>query len=55
MCGIAGAINFRLPYPKVKQLMFHRGPDAQNSFYKDNVDFYHFRLSILDIGGGVQP
>ncbi|MFM2360022.1 MAG: hypothetical protein RLY16_2015, partial [Bacteroidota bacterium] len=40
---------------KVKQLMFHRGPDAQNSFYKDNVDFYHFRLSILDIGGGVQP
>jgi asparagine synthase (glutamine-hydrolysing) len=35
--------------------MFHRGPDEQNAFGADNVDMYHLRLSILDIGGGKQP
>ena len=35
--------------------MHHRGPDEQNSFIADNVDLYHLRLSILDIGGGKQP
>ncbi len=35
--------------------MYHRGPDEQSSFVCDNVDLYHLRLSILDIGGGKQP
>ena len=35
--------------------MFHRGPDEQNGFAIDNIDFYHLRLAILDIGGGKQP
>ena len=35
--------------------MFHRGPDAQKEFRHDNVHLYHFRLSILDLVGGVQP
>jgi asparagine synthase (glutamine-hydrolysing) len=55
MCGIAGAINFNLPYQQLNQAMFHRGPDAQNAYKVDNIDLYHFRLSILDLVGGVQP
>lgn len=55
MCGIAGAVNFRLSYPTINDSMLHRGPDEQHSFISDNVDFYHLRLSILDIAGGTQP
>jgi asparagine synthase (glutamine-hydrolysing) len=55
MCGIAGAVNFKLSYQQVNEYMFHRGPDEQRGFTADNVDFYHLRLSILDISGGKQP
>lgn len=55
MCGIAGAVNFKIDQGKVNQHMLHRGPDEQNGFISDNVHFYHLRLSILDIGGGRQP
>ncbi len=55
MCGIAGSVNFKLSYETIRQQMFHRGPDEQNSFTTDNIDLYHLRLSILDIGGGKQP
>ena len=55
MCGIAGAINFKLAYNSINAAMIHRGPDAQNGFCTRNVDLYHLRLSIMDIGGGAQP
>jgi asparagine synthase (glutamine-hydrolysing) len=55
MCGIAGALNFKLPYQTINGCMLHRGPDEQNGFAVDNIDFYHLRLSILDISGGKQP
>lgn len=55
MCGIAGAINFKLSYQLVNKSLFHRGPDEQNAFASDNVDLYHLRLSIMDITGGGQP
>ncbi len=55
MCGIAGSINFKLSYRDIDQNMFHRGPDEQAGFMIDNIDLYHLRLSILDIGGGRQP
>ena len=55
MCGIVGAVNFKIDHARVNQYMFHRGPDEQNGFTEDNVDFYHLRLSILDIDGGKQP
>jgi asparagine synthase (glutamine-hydrolysing) len=55
MCGIAGTVNFKLSYPIVDETMLHRGPDEQNGFIADNVNFYHLRLAILDIGGGKQP
>ncbi len=55
MCGIAGSINFKLPYQQVKKILFHRGPDEQAGWGEDNVDFYHLRLAILDITNGKQP
>lgn len=55
MCGIAGAVNFKLSYSQVDKEMLHRGPDDQNGFTIDNIDLYHLRLSILDIAGGNQP
>ena len=55
MCGIAGAVNFTLSYQKINEQMLHRGPDEQNGFRTDNIDFYHLRLSILDISCGKQP
>ncbi len=55
MCGIAGAVNFTLSYQQINKSLLHRGPDEQNGFRTDNIDFYHLRLSILDIGGGKQP
>lgn len=55
MCGIAGAVNFKLPYEVVSRELYHRGPDEQNGWTTENVDFYHLRLSIVDISGGKQP
>jgi asparagine synthase (glutamine-hydrolysing) len=55
MCGIAGAVNFKISHQQVNNAMLHRGPDEQNGFICHNVDFYHLRLSILDISGGKQP
>jgi len=55
MCGIAGAVNFKLSYRQINKDMLHRGPDEQHGFEIDNIDLYHLRLSILDIGGGKQP
>ena len=55
MCGIAGAVNFKLAYPALMGSMLHRGPDEQDGFRHNNVDLFHFRLSILDISGGKQP
>ena len=55
MCGIAGSINYKLPYDIINKKMIHRGPDEQNGIEENNVDLYHLRLSILDVDGGKQP
>lgn len=55
MCGIAGAVNFKLSYQQIDRLMLHRGPDEQKGYSVDNIDFYHLRLSIVDIKCGKQP
>lgn len=55
MCGIAGSVNYTLPYQTIKENMLHRGPDEQAGFSCDNVDFFHLRLAILDREGGKQP
>jgi asparagine synthase (glutamine-hydrolysing) len=55
MCGIAGSVNFRLDITKLTRDLWHRGPDAQNTFEESAVQLHHHRLSILDIAGGNQP
>ncbi len=35
--------------------MGHRGPDEQQGYRYNNVEFLHLRLAILDISGGKQP
>lgn len=55
MCGITGSINFTFEEEKVLKAMRHRGPDDQNGYSWENVQFFHLRLSILDIKGGKQP
>lgn len=55
MCGIAGAVNSRFSYEKIIKIMGHRGPDEHDSYQYKNVDFFHVRLSILDIACGKQP
>jgi asparagine synthase (glutamine-hydrolysing) len=55
MCGIAGTVNSDLSYEDVIKTMGHRGPDEQNGYQYQNINFFHLRLSILDISGGRQP
>jgi asparagine synthase (glutamine-hydrolysing) len=55
MCGIAGSINYPIDYDIIRSTMLHRGPDAQSGYKIDNIDFFHLRLSIVDILGGFQP
>lgn len=55
MCGIAGAVNLHFSESNVLDAMLHRGPDEQGSYRHNNVQFFHLRLSILDIACGKQP
>ena len=55
MCGIACSINYALDLNKIKDSMFHRGPDEQRNAIVDNVHLYHLRLAIVDIESGKQP
>lgn len=55
MCGLAGAINFDLSHKKIDAVMHHRGPDEQAGYSNNRVNFFHLRLSILDIACGKQP
>lgn len=62
MCGIAGFCNLKCDkksnIEKMKDRMFHRGPDAGGSFFSEdgNVTFGHRRLSIIDLSdNGAQP
>ncbi len=55
MCGIAGTINAGFSYKDVIEKMHHRGPDEQGSYQHGNINFFHLRLSVLDIALGKQP
>ena len=62
MCGICGIIKFdgSKPDPQailnMMQIMKHRGPDDQGTFFNDNVGLGHVRLSIIDLSeAGHQP
>lgn len=57
MCGVLGTINFEtIEKERYKKLQYHRGPDEQEHIKIDNLDLYHYRLSIQDLSpGGRQP
>ena len=62
MCGIAGFCNFdgdrKRNIEKMKDRMFHRGPDAGGTFVSEDgqVVLGHRRLSIVDLSeNGSQP
>lgn len=56
MCGIAGSINVSKDVVKnFTTSLYHRGPDAQNYFYHDNVNLVHTRLAIQDVEAAHQP
>jgi len=56
MCGIFGTIHSNTRNTEaIKKVLYHRGPDAQESIEVDDVFLYHFRLSIVDLVGGRQP
>ena len=59
MCGIVGAIGKNLGSIEVKKaidLLIHRGPDSNGSFFTKNLFLGHTRLSIQDISSnGNQP
>lgn len=60
MCGITGLLNFKEPInPKVIEAMtaslFHRGPDGDGIWVKDNIAIGHRRLAIIDLATGQQP
>src|SRR3954471_5034612 len=56
MCGIAGQYFLTKQSSstgeKVISSMKHRGPDAQDQKLYANCEFYHVRLSILDLSHG---
>lgn len=62
MCGIAGFCNFagnsKENIERMKNKMFHRGPDAGGTYFSDEKDVVlgHRRLSIVDLSeNGSQP
>jgi asparagine synthase (glutamine-hydrolysing) len=62
MCGIAGIFHPSVPKPvdpaRVRAMadtLAHRGPDGSGVWTGPGVGFGHRRLSIIDLGGGVQP
>ncbi len=60
MCGICGIISKKeIRHNDLKvmnQALAHRGPDAQEYYFEQNVGFAHSRLSILDLSvKGNQP
>ena len=62
MCGISGFLHFDKERPvdlavlkKMTDIIYHRGPDAQGFYIKDNLALGHRRLSIIDLNTGEQP
>ncbi len=62
MCGIAGFCNFagnsKVNIERMKERMYHRGPDAGGSYFSEDgqVTLGHRRLSIVDLSeNGSQP
>jgi len=62
MCGIAGQIYFdysrKVDFNILKEMinaLYHRGPDDEGHYIKNNVGLGFRRLSIIDLKTGHQP
>src|SRR2546422_530006 len=61
MCGICGILDLRGNNVSAEELkamsnvLRHRGPDDQGSFFSGPLAFSFRRLSIVDLAGGHQP
>ncbi|OPY62550.1 MAG: Asparagine synthetase (glutamine-hydrolyzing) 1 [Pelotomaculum sp. PtaU1.Bin065] len=61
MCGFVGIINFnnepvsKKLLIKMRDIMFHRGPDDEGLYLSDYVGLGFRRLSIIDLSTGHQP
>jgi asparagine synthase (glutamine-hydrolysing) len=61
MCGIAGIISSRsTPLQenlvlRMVSILRHRGPDQSGLYHDDSACLGHARLSIIDLGTGIQP
>lgn len=50
MCGILIVINKNKKKLKIKKnILNHRGPDFSKYFYRNDINFRHWRLSIVDL------
>lgn len=60
MCGVVAVINKEQPVDfeilkKMADAIHHRGPDDEGYYIKNQLGFYHKRLSIIDPELGKQP
>ena len=62
MCGISGFLHFdkerqasRPLIKKMNDVLYHRGPDGEGFYAKNNIALGHRRLSIIDLCTGEQP
>jgi asparagine synthase (glutamine-hydrolysing) len=62
MCGIAGIFDLKQQreidnnlLTKMRDSLYHRGPDEAGSFTLPGVGLAHRRLSIIDLSSGQQP
>src|SRR5438046_10622124 len=62
MCGIAGIVNVdardhveERRLIRMRDVMRHRGPDAEGLFMNGPVGLAHRRLAIVDVAAGQQP
>jgi len=62
MCGIAGKLFFNSQrnvemndLKRMTDAIYHRGPDDEGHYIKDNVGLGFRRLSIIDVSHGHQP
>jgi asparagine synthase (glutamine-hydrolysing) len=62
MCGIAGSVWFdsakaldRGTLRRMTDVLAHRGPDGEGSYFSAGVALGHRRLAVIDVAGGRQP
>lgn len=61
MCGISGILSFNGKYNredihKMNEVLSHRGPDDEGTYFDDYIGLGHRRLSIIDLSkAGHQP